>query len=273
MPEPIVRLRDVGLKYSVPSYPPYLKDYLIRGWRMKLRQVTALNGVSFEVREGDRLGIVGRNGSGKSSLCRMIGGAIRPTSGSVERNFDSVRLIEDQFFYSEELTGLENLNFLVSTFPPRIEPKKAIAQAALFSGLGEHLTTPIKFYSKGMRSRLFLSTTLLNPTELLLLDEAFSGADEEFQDHYFSQLEHLLDQCRGVVLVSHQERILSRYCNRLMVLDGGNVLHLGGVQAGLEKFWSLKSPEVPPLVHQGSSKAVLEAAADSPNAGEGPSLR
>jgi ABC-type polysaccharide/polyol phosphate transport system ATPase subunit len=196
--------------------------------------------LNFEIRSGDRLGLMGVNGVGKTSVCRCIAGMYTPTAGKVSV-FGEVRAVFDTAVgIQPELTGRENARLLAEfIYPGAKDLDQILEQALLFSELGSFLDTPYKFYSNGMQTRLSLSLVSAKPCDLLILDEVFDGADVFFREKISRRVLDIIAKSGAVIFVSHQPEQIERVCNRVIVYSSGKVAYDGEVKAGLEFFKTL----------------------------------
>lgn len=189
----------------------------------------ALRDVSFAVRAGETFGVLGLNGSGKSSLLRILAGIIEPTRGSlVCREGLHRALLSLDLGFRHELSGRDNayLSLLLQGWSRR-EAFRCLPHIEAFAGLGRFFEQPVHNYSSGMRARLGFSTALYNQVDLLLIDEILSTGDISFRQRAEKALETRLRGEQTVVLVSHNESQLETLCDRVMWLDKGQVQALG----------------------------------------------
>ncbi|MCC2097264.1 MAG: ABC transporter ATP-binding protein, partial [Hyphomicrobiales bacterium] len=199
-------------------------------------QVTALDGVGFSLSAGDRLGLVGRNGSGKTTLLKVLYGIYEPTGGIVEISGRVDALFNINIGFRREATGRRNifLRGLVNG-RSREEMEARMDEIIAFSELGDFIDMPLKSYSQGMAARLAFSVaTALNP-EILLMDEWIGAGDRHFQDKARSRMNELAESAGIVVLASHNEPLIERTCNKILVLEQGRVLFMGDKEAHFEK--------------------------------------
>ena len=197
--------------------------------------VHALRGVSFEVREGERLGIIGHNGAGKSTLLRLLAGVYRPTSGVCRARGRISSLFELSLGFELEATGRENIRYrgyLQKESPASIGAKtEAIAE---FSELGDALDMPIRYYSSGMLVRLAFSIATAIEPEVLLIDEVLAAGDLAFQQKARERIHELMSRAKAIVVVSHDLVTLQKMVDRVLWLDHGQVRLLG---APVETIW------------------------------------
>ncbi|MFO0928009.1 MAG: ABC transporter ATP-binding protein [Gemmataceae bacterium] len=227
-----------------------LKDFVLARLRKQAvpcqRQVLALRGVSFSVHDGERLGIVGHNGAGKSSLLRLLAGVYQPTAG-VRRVAGRISsLFELHLGFEQEATGWENIRYrgyLQKESPASIEEK--MQEIAEFSELGPALDLPIRYYSSGMLVRLAFSiATSVNP-EILLLDEVLAAGDLAFVEKSRQRIRQLMARARAIVLVSHDLKTLRTMCDRVLWLDHGQIRQIGPTDATIDAYEAYMKARVP----------------------------
>lgn len=209
---------------------------LSRQRRHTHRLVPVLKNVTLNVRRGDRLGILGPNGAGKSTLCRCAAGLLPPDQGNVGYVGTIRAIFEAQLAIQPELTGRENGHFLADFLYPelgRVAKRALIEDALRFSGLGKFLDAPFKSYSFGMQTRLGLSILSSAPSEILILDEVFQGADAGFQVRITDRFYAIMRDSGAVLFVSHTPEEVRRVCNRVAVLDQGQIVFDGDVDEGI----------------------------------------
>ncbi|MGH8866458.1 MAG: ABC transporter ATP-binding protein [Actinomycetes bacterium] len=223
---------DVGIKFR-------------RGRRRRLRLKNALRGgpvitkpgefwalrhVSFSVEAGEALGLVGGNGQGKSTLLRIIAGVMIPDEGSVEVNGGVAPLIELQAGFSGDLTARENIYLAASLHGlPREEVDDMFDEIVKFAEMEEFLDAPVRHLSSGMKARLgFAVVTRLNEP-IILVDEVLAVGDTRFKRKCYRRMKEMLSGGKTLILVSHNERDLTRFCSRALYLRGGEVAANGPI--------------------------------------------
>jgi ABC-type polysaccharide/polyol phosphate transport system ATPase subunit len=242
----ILRLTDMKLVFHAETYRSRtLRDLFFRMThplpkKQPKKIITVADGINLEIRQGERVGIIGTNGSGKTSLCRCIAGTYKPSAGSVEV-FGKVRAIFDiGLGIQPELTGRENADLLSAFMFPEDENRHELVQKALeFSELGEFLDVPYRTYSNGMQARLCLSLAAAKACDLYILDEVFDGADRFFREKISARMIEVLRQSGAVIFVSHNPEQILTVCNRIIVLRNGKIEYDGPVQAGLDYYAKL----------------------------------
>lgn len=187
--------------------------------------VSALNDVSLEIREGDRVGIMGHNGSGKTSLLRMLAGIYEPTSGEIQIRGKVSSFINLGLGMDVEATGTENILLCGLMFGLDFdEIQRLTPSIGEFSGLGDFLEMPVRTYSSGMMMRLVFSIVTSVPAEILLMDEWLSVGDAEFVVHAGERLRKVVDAASILVLASHNEDTVHNLCNVIVKLEHGEVV-------------------------------------------------
>lgn len=193
--------------------------------------IRALDKVSFELKDGDRLGLVGHNGSGKSTLLRTIAGAYEPVGGTMEVNGRIASMLSITLGMDLEATGYENI-FLRATvmgFKPR-EIAPLVDQIAEFSDLGEYINMPLRTYSSGMSMRLAFAISTSVDADIVLMDEWLSAGDAAFAEKAHQRLTCMINKAKILVLASHDENLLRNNCNRIMRLEHGRIAQLQHIE-------------------------------------------
>lgn len=215
-------------------------DYQVRvkggGLTSEKKTVHALKPLSFVAHEGEFIGIVGRNGSGKSSLLRLIAGLETPTSGEVYAS-SQPSLISVGGVLNAELTGEENIELgalaLGVSAADLPEVKKRVEDLA---GIGEAIRRPMKTYSSGMGARLRFAITLANSPRITLIDEALSTGDAATGERYTQAMKELIENAGTVFLVSHAAQTIEEMCTRAIWLDFGDFVMDGDARAVARKY-------------------------------------
>jgi lipopolysaccharide transport system ATP-binding protein len=237
-----ITLNNAGLVFRVRQHRRMtLKETIVRRLTGRtvnpILDVHALDGVNLSLREGERLGIIGHNGAGKSTILRLLAGVYPPTTGEriVEGQISS--LFELGLGFEPDASGWENIAFrgyLQGETPSSIRTKmKSIAD---FSELGDFLNTPVRYYSSGMVVRLAFSiATAINP-EILLIDEVLAAGDLAFQQKARQRMREMLDRARLIVMVSHDLESLRKLCSRVLWLDHGRVRDEGPAEEMIDAY-------------------------------------
>lgn len=241
-------MADILLKDICLDFPIYgantrsLKKRLLRATTGGLIKQTdssvitvrALNNINLHIEHGDRVGIIGHNGAGKSTLLRVLTGIYEPIQGEITVQGKVTALLNVMMGLDTESTGFENivicgiLNGL--TFEAIEANKKAIAQ---FTDLGDYLSMPIRTYSSGMQLRLAFAIATSIAPEILILDEVVGVGDSQFIDKARERLKNIIDTSKIVIVASHDQDIIDSICNKVIVMDAGNVLFYGPTPEGV----------------------------------------
>lgn len=196
--------------------------------KQKYEEFSALRGVSFQVEKGEVLGIIGRNGAGKSTILKVISGILKPTSGKVTITGRIVPMLELGSGFDMELSGRENI-FLNGAILGYTEEylKSKYDEIVAFSELAEFINMPIKTYSSGMLMRLAFSVATVVKPDILIVDEILSVGDEAFQRKSKSRMMELMSGGTTVLFVSHSLDQVRQMCRRAVWLDHGQVKMYG----------------------------------------------
>jgi len=231
----IIRLNSVSKRFVV-HHDKSLKDRIV-GFRQSRRHrqdFWALNDVSLDIEAGTTVGLIGHNGSGKSTLLKTIGGIIRPTSGDVWRRGRLAALLELGAGFHADLSGRDNVYLNASILGlSRKETSARFDEMVEFSGIEEFIDTPVKFYSSGMYVRLAFAVAVHVDPDILLVDEVLAVGDEPFQKKCLDRIEHFQHEGRTIVLVSHSADQVGRMCERVVVLNNGELSFDGAPAEGL----------------------------------------
>jgi ABC-type polysaccharide/polyol phosphate transport system ATPase subunit len=253
----LVRARGLRLHFDVRLRPPTSFRELFARWiwtaqqdRTERRRIDAICDVTFDVRRGDRIGLIGQNGSGKTSLCRCVGGIYQPRSGLLARRGEIRSLFCGFPLIENELTGRENARLLASLLYTNIADRAQLAhlveESLAFSELGPGLLDmPLKYYSTGMRARLVLSLMSAAPCDLLILDEVFDGADQFFRERVAARMRDVMRRSGAVLFVSHSMQLVRENCNRVWVYDAGRILFDGPIEQGIDLYTRRFAPPAP----------------------------
>ena len=230
MSEHHIHLDDVSLTFRIHSARTYsIKETIVnyiarRKYARPVTIVQAIQNLTLHVPHGQRLGIIGDNGSGKSSMLKVMSRIYPPSSGRVSVHGFLVPLLEVGIGFNPELSGLENifLTGAIMGIKRRVMEKKVDAIFD-FCELRDFADTPLKYYSSGMAQRLAFSVATEVDPEILLLDEIFSAGDIHWMERAQKRMQALIDRTRIMVLVSHQMELIERYCDRAIWMRKGEI--------------------------------------------------
>ncbi len=233
MAKTAVKVENVSILFNLSKEKvDNIKEYFIKLVTRKLHynEFWALTDVSFEVEEGERLGILGFNGAGKSTMLKVIAGVLKPTKGKVKVEGVIAPLLELGAGFDLNYTGAENIYLYGATMGySRKYIEERYDEIVEFSELGEFIDVPVKNYSSGMRARLgFAIATAVEP-EVLILDEVLSVGDAKFRIKSENKIKSMFDKGVTVLFVSHNTAQVRRLCTKAILLDHGKIIANGEV--------------------------------------------
>lgn len=186
--------------------------------------VRALTDVSFTIRPGERVGLIGHNGAGKSTLLRVLGGIYVPKPGMITIRGSTETLIDTNSGMNPELTGRENIYLQAQHKMLRADQRRALEKdIEAFASLGEFMDLPVRLYSSGMAIRLGFGLATAIAPQILLMDEWFMAGDAKFQEKALRRLADVVNGAEILVITSHSLEIISEWCTRVIWLEGGRV--------------------------------------------------
>jgi ABC-2 type transport system ATP-binding protein len=233
--EPIVKAVEVSKRFQFHT-DKSVKERIVhfRNRKKSKTDFWALDKVTIDVRLGETVGLMGHNGSGKSTLLKILGGILSPTSGEVYRRGRVAALLELGAGFHQDLSGRENVYLNAAILGMSTEDTDNVfEQIVEFSGIGEFIDSPVKFYSSGMYVRLAFAVAVHSDPDLLLVDEVLAVGDEPFQAKCIDKIREFQREGRTIILVSHAAEQVADICNRAVVLDKGVVVHDGDVLEGI----------------------------------------
>lgn len=216
----ISNITKVYKLYNKPS--DRLKETFSIRKKILHRDFLALKNVSFDVYEGEILGIIGKNGSGKSTILKIITNVLTPTNGTAKINGKIAALLELGAGFNMEYTGIENiyLNGQMIGFSKE-EMDEKLEDIVNFADIGEHIYQPVKTYSSGMFARLAFSVAISVDPDILIVDEALSVGDVFFQNKCYRKFEDFRRRGKTILFVTHDMGSVIKYCNRAILLNAG----------------------------------------------------
>lgn len=215
-----------------------LKQSLLSFKRKKPDNFVAVKGISFYVREGEILGIIGKNGSGKSTTLNALAGIFSPDSGNINLNGHTISLLSIGVGFQREMTGRENiiLSGMLLGFSEK-EVREKEEEIIQFAELGNFIDMPVRTYSSGMYSKLAFSITAILETDIMLIDEVLSVGDQKFKKKSYKKMKSLIsNKDRTVVIVSHNISTLQELCDTVMWMHDGEIKKIGKPEEVLEEY-------------------------------------
>lgn len=237
-----ITVSNLSIKFRIyhdrsPSIKDYISSFFKAHQKSGYSDFFAVKNVSFEIKQGERVGIVGHNGAGKSSLLKALCQVYEPSLGNVVVDGRIAPLLEIGAGFHPEFSGRENIYLngailgYTKTQLQQLEP-----EIIAFSELEEFIDTPVKYYSTGMYLRLAFSLATAVQPEILILDEMFAGGDAAFVKKATERMSKIVDQAKIMVLVSHDTNNLRMFCNRVIWMDHGRIKEDGDANAVINNY-------------------------------------
>ena len=231
MAENMVEVKNVTMKFRMSDEPlNSLKEVFTTAVKGKLRfnEFLALDHVSFELEKGKTLGLIGKNGAGKSTTLKLISGILKPTEGSIITRGNIVPMLELGAGFDLELTGKENiyLNGAILGYSKEYLESK-YDEIVEFAEIRDFIDMPIRNYSSGMMARLAFSIASVVQPEILIVDEILAVGDVAFQEKSFNRMKELMSGGATVLFVSHDLEKIEEMCDKVIWLDRGKVVKFG----------------------------------------------
>lgn len=243
----VIVTENIGVRYRI-------------GGRGEHKYHWALRGVSMSVREGDILGVIGPNGTGKTTLCRVIAGMLHPDEGRAHVEGDVSALITFGTGFNPQLSGRDNiyLNGMMLGMP-RKRIHSVIDQIIDFAGIRKRIDDPIKTYSSGMRSRLGFSVAATLEPSVFVIDEALNAGDADFYSKASAKIQELITQAHAVVVVTHNLAFVERVCTRALWLHRGQLLFDGDPCEAVSRYRDTVHRKIDP--HEAAARQAKSVAA------------
>ena len=229
MSEYAIQVQNVEKMYKLYDKPTdRLKESLGFSKKKRYKEHFALNNVSFNVKKGETVGIIGTNGSGKSTILKIITGVLNPTGGNIVVDGRISALLELGAGFNGEYTGIENvcLNGAMIGFTKE-EIDEKLQDIIDFADIGDFINQPVKTYSSGMFVRLAFAVAINIDPEILIVDEALSVGDVFFQAKCYHKFEEFKKMGKTILFVSHDLGSIGKYCDRVVLLNKGKKLNEG----------------------------------------------
>lgn len=239
-----IKVNDVSIRFNLSSEKTdNLKEYVIKLLKKEIKydEFWALRDISFELKKGERLGILGLNGAGKSTLLKIIAGVYKPTVGTVEKHGKIAPMLELGAGFDMQYTGAENIFLYGSVLGfSREFLEEKYDEIVEFSELNKFIDVPLKNYSSGMRARLGFSIATVVEPEILILDEVLSVGDAKFRKKSERRVMEMFDKGVTVLFVSHSLEQVQRLCDKAMILEHGQMIAYGDT-AKVSKIYEKKT--------------------------------
>src|ERR1700751_5399805 len=224
-----------------PSFPPAIRSFAERRKAKLGTEVFALSEVSLSIKRGESVGIIGVNGSGKSTLLQLIAGVLQPTTGKIGVEAKRITaLLELGSGFDPNFTGRENVllhGSLLGLTPD--ENRQRLEEVVAFSEIGDYFENPVKTYSSGMVMRLAFASSITVNADLLIVDEALSVGDVFFQQKCYHKIRDLVNSGVTILLVSHDMRSVSEFCEEALLLNKVHVVFFGDPREAINQYYTI----------------------------------
>ncbi len=225
-----ISVENLSIKFRIyHDRSPSLKDYFANLFKRRSQTAYsdfwAVKDVSFEIRAGDRVGIIGHNGAGKSTLLKALCRVYESSDGLISVKGRIAPLLEIGAGFHPEFTGRENIYLNGSILGyTKLQLRAVEPEVIAFAELEEFIDTPVKYYSTGMYMRLAFSLATAIHPDILILDEVFAGGDAAFMAKAKARMHDLIDKADIMIMVSHDHQLVKALCNRVVWIDHGKVV-------------------------------------------------
>jgi lipopolysaccharide transport system ATP-binding protein len=271
MPDTVIKVQNLSKQYRIGARERYrtFRETLVEAAKAPLKgigslfscesslvtrhseTIWALKDVSFEVKQGEVVGIIGRNGAGKSTILKILSKITEPTEGRIELRGRVGSLLEVGTGFHPELTGHENIYLYGAILGmDRWEVTRKFDEIVAFAELEKFIDTPVKRYSSGMYMRLAFAVAAYLEPEILLVDEVLAVGDAAFQKKCLGKMGEVSRGGRTVLFVSHNMAAVEHLCTAGIVLDGGSVVHIGSQTDAITKYLTILSQKTISLRHR-----------------------
>lgn len=246
--EQVIRVDRVSKVYKIYDSPKdrFQEALGIRKAKQRHRDYYAVNDLSFEVGKGEIVGVVGRNGSGKSTILKILTGVLNPTAGNVEINGKVAALLELGAGFNMEYTGMKNIYLNAAMMRvSREEIEKKIPEILAFADIGDYIHQPVKTYSSGMFVRLAFAVAINVDPDILIVDEALAVGDARFQLKCMDKFMEFVERGKTILFVTHDVNAVKRFCNRAIWLNQGKMIMDGNTDEVTDRYLDFLKSDLP----------------------------
>lgn len=248
MSRAVIEVDSISKAFRVPSVRrDTLREHVLDLFRPRAWQsLQVLQGVSFDVREGETLGIMGRNGCGKSTLLKIISGIFPPDRGRVSARAPITPILELGVGWNPELDAIDNIYLLGTVMGLSLkELRGAIDEILGFAELERFANLKLQHYSSGMAARLAFSVAFVAVREVLVLDEIFAVGDAGFKQRCEDRLQALRRAGHTILIVSHAPEVIGKFCDRALLLEAGRVVTVGSPDDVCDRYLAALTDRAP----------------------------
>jgi ABC-type polysaccharide/polyol phosphate transport system ATPase subunit len=238
----LIEVDNVSKAFRIPSvHRQTIREHLLGMFEpRRFQQLQVLDGVSIEVRRGEALGIMGRNGSGKSTLLKIVCGVFLPDQGRVSTRAAITPILELGVGWNPELDAVDNVLLIGSVMGLSLQQiRRSMDEILAFAELERFANLKLMHYSSGMSARLGYAVAFQAVREVLVLDEIFAVGDAGFRERCEDRYRQLRSLGHTVIVVSHDPRIISTFCDRAVLLDGGHIVMDSGASDVADRYVSM----------------------------------
>lgn len=231
----------IEVKNLSKSFYLFHRDYQILQWLFTKkgfeREKKVLNNITFTVKKGEIVGLIGINGAGKSTLMKLIAGIAYPTTGSVTVNGKIGSLINLSAGFNQDYTGRRNIYYKATVMGmSKTEIDNIIDDICAFVELGDYFDRPLRMYSSGMAARLGFALAVYSNPEILIIDEVLAVGDKSFQNKSRAKVIEMFHAGKSVIFSSHSDALIRQFCSRVIYLRNGQIVFDGDVEEGLARY-------------------------------------
>lgn len=241
----MIKLQNVSLEFPIYGHEPRMLTKKILSLASagkfvrnhKIPYVRSVDNLSLDIKVGERVGLIGNNGAGKTSILKLMAGIYQPTHGSIHAEGTIFPILGSGFGLDHEATGYENIvlgGIALGHSVKTIQEK--IPEIEEFTELGEFLHMPLKTYSAGMMTRLAFAITTSIKSDILVIDEGIGAGDKDFNTKAQKRLDQFLQEASILVLASHSEELIKKFCTHGLVMKGGKKQFYGPIKEALEYY-------------------------------------
>lgn len=263
MVESVIKVEHISKIYKIYNDPKdRLKEALgIGGNQQYHKDYYALRDLSFEVGKGEIVGVVGRNGSGKSTILKILTGVLTPTSGNAVINGKVAALLELGAGFNMEYNGMKNIYLNAAMMRVSNEEiEKKIPEILAFADIGDYINQPVKTYSSGMFVRLAFAVAINVDPDILIVDEALAVGDARFQLKCMDKFLEFVQRGKTILFVTHDVNAVKRFCNRAIWLNQGELIMDGNTDEVTDRYLDFLKSDLPMEEYQAQNAAQQEAA-------------
>ena len=231
----------IEFKNVIKDYYLFDKDYKVLKWLISNRssadKKNVLKKISLKIHSGEIVGIIGRNGAGKSTILNLMQSTTYPTSGEIQVDGEIGSFVNLGAGFFQEYTGRENIYYksmLIGRDREKVD--EYIDDIIDFIDIGEYIDMPLKTYSSGMRARLGFAISVFTNPDIILLDEIFSVGDRNFKEKSASKMKEMFASGKTIVLTSHSERQIKNFCSRVIYIENGLIAFDGSVDEAYDEY-------------------------------------